>query len=79
MNTPSVAACVTGLMLSWRDWVHPAGNPGRDAPDIVKMRKIIDRSIEPGVVEVGIPEIISLLKKIDRNVQKISEQKSEGN
>lgn len=78
MNTSSVAACVTGLMLSWGDWVHPAGKPGRDAPHIVKMKRIIDRSIEPGVVEAGIPEIISLLKKIDRNVQKISEQISEG-
>lgn len=78
MNTPSVAACVTGLMLSWRDRVHPAGDPRRDAPDIVKTIKIIDRSIEPGLVEAGIPEIIYLLKKIDQNVQKIGEQKSEG-
>lgn len=42
------------------------------------MIKVIDRSIEPGVVEAEISEIIHLLKKIGQNVQKIGEQKFGG-
>ena len=76
MNTKSAAACVTGIMLRWREGQGDR-DPGRAAPDIVKMVKIIDRSIEPAAAEADISEIFHLLKKIDQNVQKIGEQKSE--
>lgn len=71
-----MTAGVTGIMLSWREWLKFArdAGPGREAPDILKMVKVIDRSIEPGVVEGEISEMVLLLKKIDQNVQNIHEQ-----
>lgn len=73
---PAVTAAMTGVTLSWREWLQFARDPGpgREAPDILKMVKIIDRSIEPGLVEGEISEIVHLLKKIDQNVQNICEQ-----